>query len=214
MEDGFSRVLLALAFPLERAPIREILDRHPNYSVVAETSEGIEAVELAGQTQPDLIVIDDSLSDMGSVALAHFLSRRRPQARILLACQNADERSIADAIREGVRGFISRDRLALNLIEALDALTDNRPYWDQLISEDVFEALMGSAPAKPLLLTHREEQVLMLVANGHRSPEIARILGLDRKTVETHRLNLRRKLKLRTMSDVVRYAVNRGLVRA
>lgn len=214
MEDGHSRVLLALAFPLERAALREILDRNPRYFVVGETSEAARAVELAVETQTNLIVIDDSLTDMGCVALAHFLSRRRPHARVLLCCQKADERFIADAIREGVRGFISRDRLAQNLIEALDALADNRPYWDEVVSEEAFVALMGARPAEPVSLTERENEVLRLVAEGYRSTEIAKLLGLDRKTVETHRLNLRRKLKLRTLSDVVRYAIDRGFVRA
>ena len=214
LEGGSYRVLLALAFPLERAALREILERHPSYCVVGETFEATTAIELACETQPDLIVIDDSLTDMGCIALAHFLWRRRPQARVLLCCQRADERFIADAIGEGVRGFISRDRLAQNLIEALDALSDNRPYWDEVVSEDAFVALMGARPAEPVRLTERENEVLRLVAEGYRSTEIAKLLCLDRKTVETYRMNLRRKLKLRTLSDVVRYAIDRGFVRA
>ena len=214
MEDGLSRVLLALAFPLERAALRAILEKHPSYFVVCESSDATNAVELAVATQPDLIVIDDSLPDMGCITLAHFLSRRRPQAQVLLCCQKADKRFIADAITEGVRGFVSRSRLAENFIEALDALSDNRPYWDEVVSEESFVALMGTRPVEPIDLTEREKEVLRLVAGGYRTPEIAELLQIDKKTVESHRLNLRRKLKLQTMSDVVRYAIDRGFVRA
>jgi DNA-binding NarL/FixJ family response regulator len=181
--------------------------------VVGESSEATSAVELAVATQPDLVVIDDNLPDMDPLVLAHFLSRRRPQARVLLCCQKADERFIADAIREGVRGFVSRDRLAQHIIEALDALSDNRPYWDEVVSEESFVALMGPRPDEPVGLTDRENEVLRLVAEGYRTPEIAKLLCIDKKTVDSHRLNLRRKLKLQTMSDVVRYAIERGFVR-
>ena len=213
MENGPGRVLLAMAFPVERAGLRAILKQHPRYLVVGESSEATSAVELAVATQPDLVVIDDNLPDMDPLVLAHFLSRRRPQARVLLCCQKADERFIADAIREGVRGFVSRDRLAQHIIEALDALSDNRPYWDEVVSEESFVALMGPRPDEPVGLTDRENEVLRLVAEGYRTPEIAKLLCIDKKTVDSHRLNLRRKLKLQTMSDVVRYAIERGFVR-
>ena len=203
-----------MAFPLERAALREILDRHPAYSVVGEASEATSAVELAVETRPDLIVIDDSLPGMGCVGLAHFLSRSLPQAAILLCCQKLDAKFMADAIREGVRGFVAREHSAQKLIEALDAMSDRRPYCDEVVSEEVFVALMGARPEEPVRISLRESEVLQLVAGGRRSAEIARCLGISRKTVETHRGNLRRKLKLRTHSEVVRYAIGRGLVRA
>ena len=214
MEDGSVRVLLALAFPLERSVLSNIIEVHPDYQLAGETSDANAAVDLATRTKPDIIVIDDSLADMGIVALAHFLSLRRPQASILLCCSATNEKFLAETIREGVRGFISRTRLAEDFVKALDALSDNRPYWDEVVSEEAFTALMGAPATNDCVLTEREKQVLTLVAEGHRSDEIAHTLRLDRKTVETHRLNLRRKLKLRTVSDVVRYAIEHGFARA
>jgi len=208
------RVLLALAFPLERAALREILDLNALYVVVGEPAEATNAVEMAVETQPDIIVIDDSLPGLDCIALAHFLTRRRPEAPILLCCQQVDERFLADAIREGVRGFLSRKRAAQNLIEALEALADGRPYWDDIVGEDAFVALMGSRPQEPVSLSEREKEVLRLVAEGYRTAEIAGFLGISIKTVATHRDHMRRKLKIRTQPELVRYAIDRGLVRA
>jgi DNA-binding NarL/FixJ family response regulator len=214
VEHGLSRVLLALAFPVERAALRAILEQHPSDIVVGESSGAATALQLALDTQPDLIVIDDCLPDMECIVLAHFLSRGRPQADILLCCQIADEQFIADGIREGVRGFVSEGRLAENIIAALDALSDNRPYWDEVVSEESFVALMGTRPVEPIDLTEREKEGLRLVAKGYRTPEIAKLLHIEKKTVDSHRLNPRRKLKLQTLSDVVRYAIDRGCIRA
>lgn len=214
MEDGCTGILLAMAFPVERAALKDMVDDHPRFRIVGEASQGSAALEIAVKTRPDIIAVGDCLTDMGNLALAHFLSRRVPQASILLCCAEVDEQFVVEAIREGARGFISRSRLAQNLIEALDALADHRPYWDEVVKEDVFTSLMGKRPTEPVPLTGREEQILAFVARGHSSLEIALKLGIDRKTVDTHRLNLRRKLKLRTVPDVVRYAIERGFIRA
>ena len=214
MEEGRARVMLAITFEVERAGLRSIIESSSRHQVVAEACLGQTALKMIAPSSPDIAVIDYSLPDVLGLGLAHALKRHHPSMSILLYCDATTENLIVHALREGVRGFVLKSGAERHLIPALDALSDHRPYWNEAVEEGVFTRLMGGPPAPPDGLTYREREVMHLVATGHSTKVIAHLLGVSSKTVESFRSTLRRKLRLRSTADIVRYAIEQGVIDA
>lgn len=169
---------------------------------------------MAAETEPDIAVIDYSVPDTTGLGLAHMLTRNRPRTSILLYCDYTSEELIVHAMREGVRGFVLKSAAERHLVPALDALSDHRPYWDNAVDEEVFARLMGGPRVSPDGLTQRERQVVHLVAQGFGTKVIAYLLDVSPATIRSFRTALRRKLRLRNTADIVRYALEHGVVDA
>ena len=198
-----------------RRGVRQLVESKPYYQVVGEAADGRAALELAQETKPDITILDYSLPELNGLDLAHLLKRSFPRMEILLYTMHDREEIIMDVLRAGVRGFVLKSDTEPHLIAALDALSVHRPYFSNAISETLLEKFLETKP-QPCAssLTHREREVVQQIAEGRINKEIARILNISVKTVETHRASAMHKLKLRTTADLVRYAIRNNIVQA
>jgi DNA-binding NarL/FixJ family response regulator len=205
------RVMVVVRNPVERLGLRNMIEGCARYNVVAETYLAQPALALASVESPDIAIVEYGLFDATGIDLSHRLTHDHPGMGILLYADRVSEEWIDDALREGVRGFVLKDGINRHLIPALDALSDHRPYWNEAIDEELFARMMGGSPLPPNCMTQREKQVVHLVAQGLANKEIAHRLNISAKTVESFRMALRRKYRLRNTADIVRYAVRNDM---
>jgi DNA-binding NarL/FixJ family response regulator len=209
------RVLLADDHTLVRAGIRTLVERLPGVSVVAETGDGREAVELCERLRPDVVLLDVTMPGLNGLEAAPRIAKASPATRILVLSMHASEGYVAQALRAGVHGYLIKDAAATELEVALRSVMRGEPYMSPAISRHVVDGFLRGAgtPASPLaLLTARQREILQLVAEGRSTKEIAADLGLSVKTVETHRAQLMERLEIRDVAGLVRLAIREGLV--
>jgi DNA-binding NarL/FixJ family response regulator len=215
MTSPMRRVMIVDDHDAVRRGVRDLVEAKPYYEVVAEAADGRTALEVARETNPDIIILDYSLPELNGLDLTHLLRRALPRIQILLYTMHDREEIILEVLRAGVRAFVLKSDAERHLIAALDALSINRPYFSGAISETLLEKFLETkTQASTTSLTHREREVVQQIAEGRINKEIAKILQISVKTVETHRASAMRKLKLRTTADLVRYAVRNNIVQA
>jgi len=209
------RVLLADDHTLVRAGIRTLIEGLDGASVVAETGDGREAVELCERLRPDVVLLDVTMPGLNGLEAAPRIARVSPATKILVLSMHASEGYVAQALRAGVHGYLLKDAAATELEVALRAVLRGNSYLSPAISRHVVDGFLRGPgqPASPLaLLTARQREILQLVAEGRSTKEIAADLGLSVKTVETHRAQLMERLEIRDVAGLVRLAIREGLV--
>ena len=214
MESATHRILIADDHDVVRRGVRTLLETRPNLIIVAEASNGRAALEEARLTKPDIAVIDYSMPEMNGLDLTRALKREIPRIEILLYTMHDREDLILEVLRAGARGYVLKSDTERHLLAAIDALSIHRPYFSGVISETLLERFLDSAPTAQATITHREREVVQLIAEGRINKEIGHILTISVKTVETHRASAMHKLKLRTTAELVRYAVRNNIVQA
>jgi DNA-binding NarL/FixJ family response regulator len=193
-----------------RAGLRMLLEAQPDLEVVAEASSGEEALEAAQRTQPHIAVVDLSMPEVNGVETIRRLRESAPQARIVVLTMHDDAGSVRAAFAAGAAAYVVKKAADRDLILAIRAVTAGRSY----LAVDLAAELEGSGHALPggPTLSAREEQVLELLAMGHTNREIAERLRIGVKSVETYRARLREKLGARSRADLVRVAIELGIV--
>ncbi|MFD9717162.1 response regulator [Streptomyces sp. NPDC059076] len=215
-EEARTRILLADDHALVRRGVRLILDNEPDLTVVAEASDGAEAIEMAREERPDLAILDIAMPRLTGLQTARELSRLQPELRILILTMYDNEQYLFEALKAGAAGYVLKSVADRDLVEACRAAMRDEPFLypgaiNTLIRSYLDHARDGGAlPAKAI--TDREEEILKLVAEGHSSKEIAGILVISVKTVERHRANLLQKLGLKDRLELARYAIRAGLI--
>jgi DNA-binding NarL/FixJ family response regulator len=211
-----TRVLLADDHEVVRSGLRAVLEGEVDIDVVAEATDGLEAVEMALSTDVDLAILDVSMPRLTGLQAAAELHRRREAVRILILSVHDNEQYFFEALKAGAAGYVLKSAANRDLIEACRAAMRGEPFLypkavTALIREYLDQAGRGElAPADPL--TPRELQIVKLIAEGHTSDEIARDLVISRKTVDHHRANILEKLGMRNVAELTRYAIRRGLL--
>ena len=207
------RILLADDHTLVRQGVRRILESHPNLQIVAEAGSGSEAVELARLHLPDLVLLDVGMKGLNGLEALAQIRRLTPPASVLMLSMHADERYVLRAVREGARGYILKDCLEAELIEAVLAVAQGKRFFSPSVSRFLQRPVLDSPPDDRYdLLTDRERHVYQLLAEGNSNKEIAAQLTLSLHTVETHRSRIMEKLALHSAAELVLSAVRRGLV--
>ena len=209
------RVLLADDHTLVRAGIRALLNELPGVQVVAEAGDGREAVDLAKVHQPNLILMDISMKGLNGIEATAQLKREVPDVRVIILSMHASEEHVAQALRAGASGYMLKDAATQELALAVAAVMRGEAYLSPLISKQVVDSYVQrrGADTGPLdMLTSRQRQILQLIAEGKSTKQIAHLLNLSVKTVETHRAQLMERLEIRDVPGLVRYAVRVGLV--
>jgi DNA-binding NarL/FixJ family response regulator len=214
MSTSIRRVLIADDHDVVRRGVRTLLETRPNLQVVAEAANGREALEEARINKPDIAVIDYSLPELNGLDLTLALKKEFPRLEVLVYTMHNREDLVLEVLRAGARGYVLKSDTERHLLSAIDALSIHRPYFSGIISETLLERALDASRVSQVSLTHREREVVQLIAEGKINKEISYILGISVKTVETHRAAAMHKLKLRTTAELVRYAVRNDIVQA
>jgi DNA-binding NarL/FixJ family response regulator len=210
-----TRVLLADDHAVVRSGLRAVLDAEPDIEVVAEAEDGMAAVQRAAAGDVDLAILDVSMPRLTGLQATVEL-RRRSDVRVLILSVHDNEQYFFEALRAGASGYVLKSAANRDLIEACRAAMRGEPFLYPsaivaLVREYLEQARRGeAAPTDPL--TPRELQIVKLIAEGHTSDEIATALVISRKTVDHHRANILAKLEMRSVAELTRYAIRRGLI--
>jgi DNA-binding NarL/FixJ family response regulator len=212
-----TRILLADDHGLVRRGLRLILDAQPDLEVLAEASDGAEAVKLALGTDIDLAIFDISMPRMTGLQAARELQQRRPDLRILILSMHESEQYLYEALRAGASGYVVKRAADRDLVEACRATIRGEPFLypgavTALITDYLRRAHNGEEPRD--LLTPRETEVIKLVAESYTNRQIAEALVISEKTVDRHRANILEKLGMRDRVELTHYAIRNGLVEA
>ncbi|MBN1978309.1 MAG: response regulator transcription factor [Anaerolineae bacterium] len=209
-------ILLADDHRIVRQGLRALLEAEPDFSLVGETGDGLEAIQLAERLQPDVIVLDLMMPGINGLEATRQIGDNCPQTRVIILSMHADEAYVLEALRNGASGYVLKDSSADDLVRAVREVEAGRRYLSPPLSERAIEAYTRKAQEASLdpyeELTNREREVLHMAAEGHSSTEIAERLSISSRTVETHRANMMRKLDLHSQTDLIRYALKRGII--
>jgi DNA-binding NarL/FixJ family response regulator len=207
------RVMLADDHTLVRAGIRSLLESIPEVEVVAEAGDGREALELITRHRPDVALLDIGMPGLNGLELAKRVASESPRTRIIILSMHADATYVNQALRAGVRGYLLKGAAVSELPLAIRAVTGGETYLTPKVSRFVIDGFLSGEEAGPLEeLTPRQCEILQLIAEGHSTKEIAGMLKLGVKTVETHRSRLMDRLDIHDVAGLVRFAIRAGLV--
>jgi DNA-binding NarL/FixJ family response regulator len=211
-----TRILLADDHTVVRQGLRFILDSEPDLEVVAEAANGNEAVSRALKDDIDLAILDIAMPTMTGLQAARELSGRRPDLKMLILSMHDDEGYLYEALKAGTAGYVLKSVADRDLVEACRAAMRGEPFLyagaeRALVRDYVQRARAGETPPEDPL-TPREQQIVKLIAESNTNRQIAELLTISEKTVETHRANILEKLGMRDRVELTRYAIRRGLV--
>lgn len=211
-----TRILLADDHPLVRRGLRQVIERQSDLTVVAEASDGAEAVELAVREQVDLAILDVAMPRLTGLQATQQLAQRRPETRILILSMYDNDQYTLAALRAGASGYLLKSMADEEVVEACYAILRGERFLRSsttgTLSAADLDRLQSRTGERADLLTPRELEVLKLVAEGQSSQDIADRLVISLKTVERHRSNIMNKLAIRDRVGLTRYAIRRGLV--
>jgi two-component system response regulator NreC len=208
------RVLLVDDHAILRAGLRSLLNTYDDIEVVGEASNGMEAIQMVRELQPDVIVMDVMMPEMNGLIATRYILEENPDARILMLTQYGNKEYVLPLLEAGAAGYVLKQAADTDFVKGIHAVYEGNSYLYPPIAKLVLDALMAgedtSDPDK--VLTPREREVLILVAQGYTNSEIAEILFISPKTVDVHRTRMMNKLDLHNVAEIVRYAVRRHLI--
>ncbi|MGZ4262081.1 MAG: response regulator [Solirubrobacteraceae bacterium] len=209
------RILVADDHGIVRSGIKLLLERQADLQVVAEASDGVEAVEQALATHPDLCILDVGMPRKTGLQAAREIRSFLSETRVLMLSMHDDEHYLFEALKAGAAGYVLKREADQDLVGAVRAVGRGEAFLTNAAERSIIRDWMsGSANGPAIPLTPREEEVVKLIAEAHTNAQIAQVLHLAEKTVESHRANVLRKLGMRDRVELVRYAIRRGLVEA
>jgi len=206
------RLLIADDHDVVRSGLNAILSSQPGWEVTAEAEDGRRAVELVAETQPNVAILDYQLPIMNGIDATREIRAFHPQTEVLIFTMHESESLIRELLEAGARGYLLKSDARRFLIAAVEALARHEPFFTGRVSEALLSAYLSNTPSKGDVLTHRERGVVQLIAEGHTNKEAAKLLGVNVKTVETHRAAAMRKIKAASSADLVRYAIRNKLI--
>jgi DNA-binding NarL/FixJ family response regulator len=208
-----TRILLADDHALIRQGLKALLEKQ-GFQVVAEASDGQEALRWVEKTKPDVAIMDISMPILNGVDAARELKKSSPKTKVILLTQHDEDQYVTESLRAGVTGYVLKSQAADALAHAIQEVRRGSVYLSPSISRTVVDAYLSKTyvPADPL--SGRERQVLQLVGEGKSSKDVAQQLGISVKTAESHRARLMKKLDIHEIASLVRYAIRRGLIQA
>lgn len=212
------RIALVDDHPIVRQGLRGLLLGEDACQVVGEADNGLDALDVIEQTQPDVAVIDVQMPDLDGLEVARRARTRAPRTRIVMLSMHADESYVLAALRHGADGYVLKSSAPTELLAAVHAVAQGKRYLSAPLTEQALDAYAaratesGRALDRYELLTAREREVLQLAAQGFSNIQIGERLTISSRTAETHRNKVLRKLGLHTQTDLVRFALGRGLI--
>ena len=205
------RVVLADDHVLVRQGLKSLLERE-GFQVVGEASDGQEVLRHVQSLQPDIAVVDIRMPILNGLNAARELKRSCPKTKVILLTQHDEDQYVSEAIEAGVMGYVLKNQVASDLLQAMQQVSRNQVYLSPGVSRAVMEVYRSKSVQPGDRLTLREKQVLQLIAEGKSTKDVASLLGISVKTAETHRTRLMQKLDIHETASLVRYAVRQGIV--
>ena len=208
------RIILADDHTMFRRSLAQLLERE-GFEILAEASDGMETVALATKLDPDAVVCDMNMPHLNGVEVTREIARLGLRAKTVILTMFEDDVSVREALRAGATGYVLKTQAPTDLVQALRELSEGNRYLSPGITNSVVDACLrrNDDEDQSEVLTSRERQILQLVAEGNATKEIARLLNLTIKTVESHRSRLMRKLDTGNIAGLVRHAVRQGIIR-
>jgi two-component system response regulator NreC len=209
-------IVLADDHHVVRQGLKTLLEIEPDFSVIGETADGLAVPNLVDDLQPDVLVVDLIMPGLNGLDIIQQVAQRSTHTRIVVLSMHANEAYVSEALRNGAAAYVLKGSSAADLVQAVREVMAGQRYLSPPLSKQAIGAYEQKTKDTQLdayhTLTPREKEVLLLVAEGHTSSEIAARLSISSRTVETHRRNLMRKLDLQSQVDLIRYALRRGLL--
>jgi DNA-binding NarL/FixJ family response regulator len=212
------RILIADDHQLIRRGLRDLLATRTGWQVVGEASNGLDAIEMAVTLRPDIAILDFSMPGLNGPAAAAHIRKHLPETGVIILTMHDTEQVIREVLRAGARGFVLKSDADRDLLAAVETVAENRHFFAARVSQLITGYLAGDRISRVTdrkhapQLTSREHEVIRLLADGMTSKQAAMQLQISTRTVETHRINISRKLGFNSIADLVRYAIRNGIV--
>ena len=212
------RILIADDHAVFRSGLKALLEKEPDLQVVAETGTGFDTLEAIAEKEVDVLLLDIAMPGLSGPRVAEEVLRKKPDMAIVILTMHEDQYYLQELFKIGVRGFVLKKSTGTDLLQAIRAAHRGQQYIDPALAGHVISSYVGRPPAKKRterldLLSHREQEVCSLLAYGHTNGEIAQKLFISERTVEAHRTNIMTKLHLKTRAELVRFAIDQGLLK-
>jgi DNA-binding NarL/FixJ family response regulator len=208
------KLLVADDHEIVRKGVRCLLEAQPGWQVMAEASNGREAVEQAKRLKPDVAILDIGMPSLNGLEAARQMLKNDPHIKIVMLTMHDSDNLIREVLRVGARGYVSKTDAVRDLVTAINAVRSGDTFFTAKVAEVVLEGYLDKSEATDSRLTPRQREIIQLLAEGKSSKEIAVALGLSTKTAETHRANIMKRLNCHSASEIVRYAVRNNIIEA
>jgi len=211
------RIVLADDHTLVRQGLSKILEEQPEWTVVAQTSDGREAVKQTLQLKPDVAIFDIGMPLLNGIEATRQLTRRLADLHVLILSMHAEEAYITEALQAGAQGYLLKDSADTELIKAVTAVAAGKSFFSPAVARVMLDDYVRHLAGKGIVdryqaLSEREREIFQLIAEGHSNKEIAELLSVSPATVETHRAHILQKLDVHNTAELVLYAVRRGVI--
>jgi DNA-binding NarL/FixJ family response regulator len=209
------RIVVVDDHAVVRRGVRALLETQPGWEVVGEAATGRDAVEFAKRLQPDIVVMDLSLPELNGLEATRLILKESPRTEVLVLTMHHSEELARTVLQAGARAYVLKSDADHSLVAAVESLRQHKPFLTSTVTEFVLDDYVHRAEADSgghTAVTPREREIIQLLAEGKTNKETASVLNVSVKTVEAHRANIMRKLRLRSVSDLVRYAIRNKIV--
>lgn len=204
--------MLADDHEMVRQGLRAVIEEQPGWEVCGEARTGREAVTLALELKPDIVVMDFTMPELNGMEATRQIRAALPRTQVLILTMHESEELIPEVLVAGALGYMLKSDAGTELVDAIQSLAAHKPYFTSKVSTMVLKGYLNPATRESPVLTPREREIVQLVAEGKSTKEVADKLKIAPKTAETHRTNIMRKLNLHSVSELVRYAIRNKLV--
>jgi DNA-binding NarL/FixJ family response regulator len=211
------RILLADDHGVVRKGLRFLLESEPDLEVVGEAADGRQAVDMAAELHPDIVVMDIAMPRLNGIDATGQIVRQHPGAGVIMLSMYSDEEYLVRTLTAGAKGYLLKDSAETDLVRAVHSVSDGKPFFSAAIAKTLLEDYVRRLQQRGLtdsyeLLSDREKEVLQLLAQGRTNKEVATLLSLSTHTVETHRTHIMQKLNLHNTAEIVLYAVRKKII--
>lgn len=211
------RILIADDHGIVRTGLRLQLDRNEGFEVIGEAADGREAVRMAEELVPDVVIMDIAMPNLNGIQAASQIVKARPQIGIVMLSMHSDETYITRTLAAGAKGYLLKDNAEVDLFRAVEVVAQGKPFFSPAIANKLLEDYIFQMQQRGLhdsydLLTDREKEILQLLAEGKSNKDVAILLDLSTNTVETHRTRIMQKLDLHSAAEIVLYAVRKRII--
>lgn len=212
-----TRILIADDHGIVRKGLRLQLEQHEAFQVVGEAEDGREAVRLAEELSPDVVIMDVAMPNLNGIQATAQITKRSSSTQVIILSMYSDESYLTRSLAAGAKGYLLKDNAEVDLYRAVQVVAQGKPFFSPVIANTLLEDYMRQMQQRGLedsydLLTDREKEILQLLAEGKSNKDIASELNLSTYTVETHRTRIMQKLDLHSATDIVLYAVRKKLI--